>query len=174
MITNSLIAKNGSFSLLIRSDINISRVVDKLEVIRVESYIFVIVCLEDMFFSWSLSQLWGADEVSIVCCLFIVQFYSSIRFHIRWRTIQCDNEVGSTDAYSKYRCSYKKINFTHWINVNVYGMKIVKYHSLVIVSYNCKGFNISKVPVINKILQNCDIVLLQETWLFSIQFHFFN
>ena len=46
--------------------------------------------------------------------------------------------------------------------------------SLVVVSYNCKGFNISKVPCINKMLQNCDILLLQETWLFSKQFHLFS
>ena len=37
--------------------------------------------------------------------------------------------------------------------------------NLSVVSYNCRGFNVSKLPCINKILLNCDILLLQETWL---------
>ena len=39
-----------------------------------------------------------------------------------------------------------------------------------IVSYNCRGFNASKVPFISELLNMCDILLLQETWLYSSQF----
>ena len=46
--------------------------------------------------------------------------------------------------------------------------------NLSVVSYNCRGFNVSKVPCIIKILQKCDILLLQETWLCSKQFQLFN
>ena len=37
---------------------------------------------------------------------------------------------------------------------------------LMIVSYKCRGFNASKLPF----KKMCDIVLLQETWLYSSQF----
>ena len=40
-------------------------------------------------------------------------------------------------------------------------------------SYNCKGFSINKVPFINSLLDDCDILLLQETWLYSSQFVLF-
>ena len=36
-------------------------------------------------------------------------------------------------------------------------------------SFNCKGFNISKVKHINDILLSCDILMLQETWLLESQ-----
>ncbi len=42
--------------------------------------------------------------------------------------------------------------------------------SLRIISYNCKGFNVSKLPCIQELLAKCDILLLQETWLFTSQF----
>ena len=42
-----------------------------------------------------------------------------------------------------------------------------------IVSYNCRGFNASKVPCISELLNMCDILLLQETWLYSSQFCLF-
>ena len=42
-----------------------------------------------------------------------------------------------------------------------------------IVSYNCRGFNASKVPFISELLNMCDILLLQETWLYSSQFCLF-
>ena len=45
--------------------------------------------------------------------------------------------------------------------------------NLKIVSYNCRGFNASKVPCISELLTKCDIVLLQETWLYSSQFCLF-
>jgi len=36
-------------------------------------------------------------------------------------------------------------------------------------SFNCRGFNISKVKHITEILSKCDILLLQETWLLKSQ-----
>ena len=41
---------------------------------------------------------------------------------------------------------------------------------LKLISYNCKGFCINKVPFINSLLDDCDILLLQETWSYSSQF----
>ena len=38
---------------------------------------------------------------------------------------------------------------------------------LSVISYNCKGFNISKVPCIKILLDRCSVLLLKETWLFS-------
>ena len=40
-------------------------------------------------------------------------------------------------------------------------------------TYNCKGFNVSKIPFINYLLYQCDVLLLQETWLYSCQLHVF-
>ena len=45
--------------------------------------------------------------------------------------------------------------------------------ALRIVSYKCRGFNASKVPFISELLNMCDILLLQETWLYSSQFCLF-
>ena len=45
---------------------------------------------------------------------------------------------------------------------------------LSVVSRSCRGFNVSKVPYIIKILQKCDILLLQETWLCCKQFQLFS
>ena len=42
-----------------------------------------------------------------------------------------------------------------------------------IVSYNCRGFNASKVPCISELLNMCDILFLKETWLYSSQFCLF-
>ena len=36
-------------------------------------------------------------------------------------------------------------------------------------SFNCRGFNISKVKHLESILLKCDILLIQETWLLSNQ-----
>ena len=44
---------------------------------------------------------------------------------------------------------------------------------LKLISYNCKGFCINKVPFINSLLNDCAIMLLQETWLYSSQFVLF-
>ena len=41
---------------------------------------------------------------------------------------------------------------------------------LSVISYNCKEFNVSKVPCIKILLDRCSVLLLQETWLFSNQF----
>ena len=43
-----------------------------------------------------------------------------------------------------------------------------------IVSYNCRGFNASKVQCISELLNMCDILLLQETWLYLSQFCLFS
>ena len=45
---------------------------------------------------------------------------------------------------------------------------------LKLMSYNCKGFNVRKVPFIKSLLERCDILLLQETWLFSSQLSIFS
>ena len=42
--------------------------------------------------------------------------------------------------------------------------------NLTIISYNCKGFSASKVPCITKLLEQCNVLLMQETWLFTNQF----
>ena len=39
-----------------------------------------------------------------------------------------------------------------------------------VISYNCKRFNVSKVPCIKISVDRCSVILLQETWLFSNQF----
>ena len=36
--------------------------------------------------------------------------------------------------------------------------------ALKLCSYNCKGFNMSKIKNIEMILKQCDILLIQETW----------
>ena len=41
---------------------------------------------------------------------------------------------------------------------------------LSVISYNCKGFYVSKVPCIKILLGRCSVLLLQETWSFSNQF----
>ena len=41
------------------------------------------------------------------------------------------------------------------------------------VSYNCKGFNVSKMQCIKILLDRCSVLLLQETWLFFNQFTLF-
>ena len=43
-----------------------------------------------------------------------------------------------------------------------------------LLSYNCRGFNVSKVPFVKSLLDQCDLLLLQETWLYSSQFNVFN
>ena len=51
---------------------------------------------------------------------------------------------------------------------------------LKLISYNCKGFNISKVPMYihvyihKKLLDECNIVFIQEIWLYSSQFCLFS
>ncbi len=45
--------------------------------------------------------------------------------------------------------------------------------SLRICSYNVHGFNDTKCDYIRKLLNNHDIVLLQEHWMYESQFHIF-
>ena len=47
-------------------------------------------------------------------------------------------------------------------------------NNITVISYNCKGFNVSKVPCINILLKQCNVLLLQETWLFTKQFTWFS
>ena len=44
-------------------------------------------------------------------------------------------------------------------------------NTLKVISYNCKGLTLSKVPCIKELLLQCDVLLLEETWLFSHQFN---
>ena len=46
--------------------------------------------------------------------------------------------------------------------------------SIKLCSFNCKGFNVSKIRHISEILLTCDILLLQETWLLQSQVGCFN
>lgn len=48
---------------------------------------------------------------------------------------------------------------------------IIQNGLLVIGSYNCRGFNSSKLPFIRLLLSKCNIVLIQEHWLDSSQLH---
>ena len=43
--------------------------------------------------------------------------------------------------------------------------KLVQIMEIKICSYNCRGFNISKIPTIEELLNECDVLLIQETWL---------
>ena len=31
--------------------------------------------------------------------------------------------------------------------------------------YNCRGFNVSKIPANKELLNECDVLLIQETWI---------
>ena len=44
-------------------------------------------------------------------------------------------------------------------------------NTLKVISYNWKGLTVSKVPCIKELLLQCDVLLLEETWLFSNQFN---
>ena len=48
-------------------------------------------------------------------------------------------------------------------------MKTTNIMDIRLCSFNCKGFNISKVKHITEILKSCEILLVQETWLLSSQ-----
>ena len=48
-------------------------------------------------------------------------------------------------------------------------MKTSNIMDIRLCSFNCKGFNISKVKHITEILKSCEIILVQETWLLSSQ-----
>ncbi len=43
-----------------------------------------------------------------------------------------------------------------------------------IITYNCKGFNVTKVPYIRSLLSTCNVLFIQETWLHTSQFHLFD
>ena len=41
-------------------------------------------------------------------------------------------------------------------------------------SYNCRGFNVSKIPAIKELLNDCDVLLIQETWLLPHELNVFS
>ena len=43
--------------------------------------------------------------------------------------------------------------------------KLVPIMKIKMGSCNCRGFNISKIPAIKELLNDCDVLLIQETWL---------
>ena len=45
--------------------------------------------------------------------------------------------------------------------------------ALKLMSYNCKCFNVSTISFINNLPYQCDVLLLQETWLYACQFNIF-
>ncbi len=42
-------------------------------------------------------------------------------------------------------------------------------HSLKIVSFNCSGFKFRNYDYLKDIFRKCDILLIQETWLYNFQ-----
>ena len=44
-------------------------------------------------------------------------------------------------------------------------------NTLRIISYNCKDLTVSEVPCIKQLLLQSDVLLLEETWLFTNEFH---
>ena len=63
-----------------------------------------------------------------------------------------------------------KINGNHFFK-STYCILLIM--ALKLMSYNCKVFNVSKILFINYLLYLCDVLLLQETWLYSCQFNIF-
>ena len=43
--------------------------------------------------------------------------------------------------------------------------KLIPIMEIKMCSYNCRGFNVSKIPAIKELLNDCDVLLIQETWL---------
>ena len=41
-------------------------------------------------------------------------------------------------------------------------------NTIKVMSYNCKGLTVSKVPCIKELLLQCDVLLLEETWLLCL------
>ena len=60
----------------------------------------------------------------------------------------------------------------------VIGKNLIKFFmmegNLRISSYNCAGFKHRNYNYINNLFNNCDILLLQETWLYNFEFKVFN
>ena len=44
-------------------------------------------------------------------------------------------------------------------------------HTITLATYNVQGLNPAKYDYINHILMNCDILFIQEHWLFNSQSH---
>jgi len=47
-------------------------------------------------------------------------------------------------------------------------------NTLSIVSYNCRGYNVVKIPYISQLLQQCEFLFIQEHWLAGSQLHVLN
>ena len=43
--------------------------------------------------------------------------------------------------------------------------KLVPIMEIKMGSYNGRGFNVSRIPAIKELLNECDVLLIQETWL---------
>ena len=41
-------------------------------------------------------------------------------------------------------------------------------------SYNCRDFNVSKIPAIKELFNDCDVLLIQETWLLPHELNVFS
>jgi hypothetical protein len=48
-------------------------------------------------------------------------------------------------------------------------MANLDYNNLRMFSYNCRGYNVTKLPYIASLLTSCDILFLQEHWLSESQ-----
>lgn len=53
-------------------------------------------------------------------------------------------------------------------------MDNLNYNNLRMISYNCRGYNVTKLPYIASLLTSCDILFLQEHWLSESQLHNLN
>ena len=51
--------------------------------------------------------------------------------------------------------------------------KLVPIMDIKMSSYNCRGFDVSKIPAIKKLLNDCDVLLIQETWLLPHELQYF-
>ena len=40
--------------------------------------------------------------------------------------------------------------------------------------YNCRGFNVSNIPAFKELLNDCDVLLIQETWLLPHELKLFS
>ena len=43
--------------------------------------------------------------------------------------------------------------------------KLIPIMEIKLGSYNCRGLNVRKLPAIKELLNDCDVLLIQETWL---------
>ena len=53
-------------------------------------------------------------------------------------------------------------------------MNNLDFNKLRLISYNCRGYNTSKLPYISSLLTSCEILFLQEHWLSESQLRTLN